>query len=87
MSKYGNHNLEHNHSPCLSFDKKVQELTVDRGQFITIWLNKAPDFRGRNAVQVELRVTPDGKPQVFSHLKELEVLDFDTWEAMQAEKM
>lgn len=54
-------------------------FTLKPGQVTTAWLDSVPHDGARNARQVELRVTRDGRRQIFVDPKEVEVLSFDQW--------
>lgn len=45
---------------------EVKDVTVRRGETLTVWLDRAAESFQRDAIQVELRVTRDGEPEVFS---------------------
>ena len=47
-------------APQIDIRKDIKELTLRRGEVLTVWL-----FDGKDMVQVELRVTPDCKPEIF----------------------
>jgi len=42
----------------------VDEITVKRGETLTVWLDKGEHGK-RDVLQVELRLTGEGVPQVF----------------------
>ena len=61
-------------NPIITFDKKVDQVTIHRGEVITIWLNKCGRYEEmRSCTQVELRVKPDGSPEIFIVSDEIEV--------------
>lgn len=45
----------------IKIEKEIKEITLHPSEYITIWL----DFGGPEKIQVELRVTPKGKPEIF----------------------
>jgi hypothetical protein len=55
---------------------RVNEVTVQSGETITVWLGNIDDENGRT--QVELRVLPDGKKEVFVD-PGTDVMDIDEW--------
>ena len=67
--------------PEITITHKISSINIGRGETITIWLNKAvqPEF---NQVQVELRVKPDGTPEIFSS-EPILLQSFDKWESIK----
>jgi hypothetical protein len=55
---------------------RVNEVTVQSGETITVWLGNIDDENGRT--QVELRVLPGGKKEVFAD-PGTDVMDIDEW--------
>lgn len=62
---------------------RVDQVTIDRGETLTVWLN-AGEGGARDAVQVELRVRPDGVREIFVDAGEgrVSIREFKDWKAM-----
>jgi len=58
---------------------EVDNVRVQRHEFITLWLDRHKFGEALDGVQVELRVSKDGKAEIFTSLKEVDVLDFADW--------
>jgi len=58
---------------------KIDDLSIYPGECFTLWMNKNPRSAEREEVQVELRITPDGKPQIFTNLVEVQIVGFKNW--------
>lgn len=56
----------------------VNELTVKPGQTFTVWLDREPEIGRRDAIQVELRVTPECIPEIFCNTN-LVIKPFSEW--------
>jgi len=70
--------------PDDSIKVTIREVTVQRGEFITVWLNREESNR-RDCVQVELCVSADGIPEIFTS-DGLQTQTFEEWEAAQRAK-
>lgn len=66
-------------TPIKSEQIKVENLNIYPGECFTLWMNKHGRSGEREAIQVELRVTPAGRPQIFTTLSEAQVADFKDW--------
>jgi len=55
---------------------RIDELTLQRGETVTVWLNKETADK-RDCVQVELRVCHDGTPEVFTN--GVDSASFEEW--------
>ena len=54
-------------------------IEVGRGEFVTVWL-RTDDGSGFDRIQCELRVSRDGRPEVFLPPKHVGIVrSFDTW--------
>jgi len=62
-----------------SFRATIDEITVERGETLTVWLNTA-HFGKRKGIQVELRVDKDGQPEIFND--GLKIQSMDKWKAL-----
>lgn len=53
--------------PKITMDIEMQDgISLYPGEYLTLWLNTLPkNAKERKAVQIELRVLSDGRPQVF----------------------
>ena len=56
----------------------IDEITLKPGDTFTVWLDKEIFDCKRNATQVELRVTPDSKLEIFFD-GDVEVKSFNEW--------
>jgi hypothetical protein len=61
----------------------VTDINIYPGQYITIWLNRNPASGKRDAVQVELRVLDNGTTEIFTHVAETHIEDFEDWYNVQ----
>ncbi len=62
----------------------LEEVTLQVGESLTIWLNTVlvPD---RLAVQLELRVLPDGTPEIFAAgWANLKLQSFEKWNSLKS---
>lgn len=65
--------------PFKDMQIKVDNLNIYPGECFTLWMNKHGRSGEREVVHVELRVTPDGRPQIFTTLSEVVIGDFKAW--------
>ena len=56
---------------------KFDGINVYPGETLTVWLNKGRRNEERDAVQVELRITEQGKPEIFCN--SLKGQSFEGW--------
>lgn len=61
-------------APSIQVTMTIQEITVGMNQAITVWLNKS--WSSRNAVQVDLHVTPEGQPVINVDRSQVEISPF-----------
>ena len=45
----------------IDFRKEINEIRVTKNEFLTVWVQDGDSF-----IQVELRVTPEGKPEIYT---------------------
>lgn len=57
----------------------INEVTLKPGNTFTVWLDREPSPLNRDAVQVELRVTPNLKLEIFFDSDEVQVKSFKEW--------
>jgi len=73
----------------MKFTKHVEfemhEVTCKPGETFTVWLDKEPFEFKRDAVQIELRVTPDQKLEIFCNT-EIKIKPFSEWKAIEIEE-
>ena len=68
--------------PTINITHTVESVNVHAGESLTVWMR--PGLRGDlspelgPAQQIELRITPDGKTEIFSTSPTV-VKDFDSW--------
>ena len=69
----------------MKFRKEVEliinEVTLKPGDTFTVWLDREPSPFQRDAVQVELRVTPDLKLEIFFD-GDIEAKSFKEWKCL-----
>ena len=69
------------------FTKQVEfnlhEVTCKPGDTFTVYLDKEPFANKRDAIQVELRVTPDLDLEIFFDSDEINIKSFSEWNAMK----
>jgi hypothetical protein len=53
---------------------KPEHIGILPGECLTVWL-----YSGDTALQVELRVKEDGKREIFSHVDQIKLQDFEEW--------
>jgi len=64
----------------------VDQVEVRRGQTLTVWLARHTGEQGQyERYQVELRVRPDGTPEIY-HDEEIVSEYFDDWKPMEVER-
>ena len=62
----------------ITTESKLRDIRLHRGEFLTVWLQTGRPEDG--AIQVELRVTPQGNAEVYLHADDLRVVkSFDEW--------
>ncbi len=60
----------------------LEEVTLERGDSLTVWLNTAEKGQ-RLAVQLELRVTTEGEPEIFvADWAGLKIQSFKGWKPL-----
>lgn len=57
----------------------IRSVNIYPGQALTLWMNMRRESEEREAVQVELRVTPSGRVEIFTTLSRVQILDLDEW--------
>ena len=65
-----------------SIELSDTDLIVRPGEYLTVWLQETKDDSKKFVrIQVELRVRPDGEPEVFvpSEFLARSVMSFDNW--------
>ena len=63
----------------LNITHDLESLNLKRGEYLTIYMFASKD----KIVQVELRVLPNGKPEIFLTKDNLNIVkDFDNYEPM-----
>lgn len=58
--------------PEVTVEKEIKNITLYNGMVITIWLSN-----GKEDFPTELRVTPDGKPEIYCD--DLKIIPFKEW--------
>ncbi len=58
---------------------EMGDINVYPGECLTVWLNHASRSGDRDAVQVELRVTPEGRIDIFTDLSKVGFMDWNDW--------
>lgn len=62
---------------------ELKELNIYPEETFTLWLNKYNKYgEKREAIQVELRVTENGEPEIFTHTNKIALKDFDNWKLL-----
>ena len=64
----------------------LESVTLERGETVTVWLNTEEKGK-RLAVQLELRVTAEGVPEIFAaDWAKMEVQSFKEWKPLEEAK-
>lgn len=64
----------------------VEAITVHPRETLTVWLNRQDNYKGRDCVQIELRVRSDGTPELFTDVRKVIIRDFDEWYSLDVAK-
>lgn len=62
-------------NPQIEFRKEINEIKVTKNEFLTLWVQ---DGDGDSFIQVELRVTPEGRPEIYTDILSI-VKTFREW--------
>lgn len=62
--------------PIIRFEKKIEEITIEPGEVLTVWLNTS--LTGRRAIQVEMR-SNTGIPEIYTRIGNVTIKDFDEY--------
>lgn len=66
----------------VQFEKDIYSVTLKPGDTFTVWLDTESEPGKRNALQVELRVKPDGTMEIFTHTNQIKLQDFVNWKSI-----
>jgi len=66
-------------------EREIESIDIFPGETITIFLNRN-SISVRDPIQIELRVTRGGKPEIFADLSKITMKDFADWESMEVQK-
>ena len=62
-------------------DFEINEVTCKPGQTFTVWLDKEPSAWKRDAIQIELRVTPTLELEIFCDT-DIKIKPFSEWKGI-----
>ena len=63
----------------ITIEHEINGLNLKAGETLTVWLNDGTN----TPIQVELRVLPNGKPQIFLTRQNMHVINsFNEWTPM-----
>lgn len=62
--------------PIIRIEKKIEEITIEPGEVLTVWLNTS--LTARRAIQVEMRAN-NGIPEIYTDIDDVTIKDFDEY--------
>lgn len=65
--------------PTVTVDHTLYQVVVEPGEYLAVYLRTTLG----GLAQVELRVTPDGQPQIFVDRGEVEIWPFSEWYSIE----